>query len=296
MTGTQLRAQTIEFRRDVAPVLVSRCLECHRGDDPKGGLNLTEADLAQRGGDSGAAIVAGNAEESLLWERVSWDEMPPKHRLSDTEKETLKLWIDEGARWDIGSLDLFSVSTDTRAGRDWWSLQPLRTVSVPVVESNWVRHDIDAFVFKKIEDAGLQPSPEAEPRSLIRRLFFDLIGLPPTPEQVAAFVADPSEAAYQKIVEGLLSSRHYGERWGRHWLDVVRFGESDGFERNLERENAWHYRDWVIRALNDDMPYDEFARMQLIGDQLDSGGLKELRRRDSGLLGCITRSSAAASE
>ena len=110
-----------------------------------------------------------------------------------------------------------------------------------------------------------------DPRNLIRRLYFDLIGLPPTPEQVAAFVADPSEASYQRIVEDLLNSQHYGERWGRHWLDVVRFGESDGFERNFQRENAWHYRDWVINALNDDMPYDEFVRMQLIGDQLAGG-------------------------
>jgi hypothetical protein len=266
-----LQAQTIDFDTMIAPIFVSHCLECHRGAEPEGGLDLSQLALAQRGGDSGSAILAGRAEDSLLWERVSSDEMPPKHPLSTANKATLKQWIDEGAVWGNGSLELFSISTDTRAGRDWWSLRPLRHVSPPALDSGWGRNELDAFVWQRLRAEGLQPSPDADPRSLIRRLYFDLIGLPPAPEQVAAFMADPSEAAYQQIVEDLLNSPSYGERWGRHWLDVVRFGESDGFERNFQRENAWPYRDWVINALNDDMPYDKFVRMQLIGDQLVGG-------------------------
>ena len=266
-----LQAQTIDFDQQIAPILVSHCLECHRGPTPQGGLALTEGALAQQGGDSGEAIKAGRAAESLLWERVMADEMPPKHPLSHAQKATLKQWIDEGANWGKRAVDMFSITTDNRAGRDWWSLQPLREVSAPALDSKWGRNAIDGFVMRRMRDAGLSPSPEADPRNLIRRLYFDLTGLPPSPEQVAAFVAEPADASYVKIVDELLTSRHYGERWGRHWLDVVRFGESDGFERNLQRENAWHYRDWIISALNDEMPYDEFVRMQLIGDQLIGG-------------------------
>jgi hypothetical protein len=268
---SRLQAQVIDFDKQIAPILVSHCLECHRGSEPEGGLNLTERALVQTGGDSGEAIVVGNASDSLLWERVRSDEMPPKHPLSNAKKATLKQWIDEGAKWGDGALDLFSITTDSRAGRDWWSLQPLQDVPVPAFDSQWGRNAIDAFVLRRLLAEGLKPSSEADPRSLIRRLYFDLTGLPPTPEQVAAFVADPSEASYQTLVGDLLNSRQYGERWGRHWLDVVRFGESDGFERNFQRENAWHYRDWIINALNDDMPYDEFVRMQLVGDQLAGG-------------------------
>ena len=268
---TPLVGQMVDFDDQVAPLLVSHCLECHRGTQPEGGLNLADPKLASEGGDSGAAWIAGNAADSLLWERIDSDEMPPKHPLDSSQKDVLKRWIDEGARWGSESLDLFSITTDTRAGRDFWSLQPIGDVTVPSPKTNWGRNAIDAFVLHRLEQTNLQPSPDADPRSLIRRLYFDLIGLPPTPQQVSAFVADPSEAAYQKVVDDLLSSQHYGERWGRHWLDVVRFGESDGYERNFQRDNAWHYRDWVIDAFNHDMPYDAFVRMQLIGDQLSNG-------------------------
>jgi hypothetical protein len=268
---SKLQAQMIDFDKQIAPILVSHCLECHRGSDPEGGLNLTERALAQQGGDSGKAIVVGHAAESLLWERVSSDEMPPKYPLSNAKKAMLKQWIYEGAKWGDGALDMFSITTESRAGRDWWSLQPLWDVPAPALDSQWGRNAIDAFVWRRLRDERLGPSREADPRNLIRRLYFDLTGLPPAPVQVADFVANPSEASYQKIVEDLLNSRQYGERWGRHWLDVVRFGESDGFERNFQRDNAWHYRDWIINALNNDMPYDKFVRMQLIGDQLVGG-------------------------
>lgn len=264
-------AQTIDFEQAVAPILVSHCLECHQGAEPEGGLDLRSLETVLKGGDSGEAVLRGDAMSSLLWQRVQSDEMPPKHPLKETEKAVLKQWLNEGASWGKTSLDLFSATTKSRAGRDWWSLQPVRPVVPPRMESNWVRNEVDSFILKRLQDSGLNPSREAPPRELIRRLFFNLIGLPPTPEQVAAFVADPSEESYRRLVDELLNSSHYGERWGRHWLDVVRFGESNGFERNFQRENAWPYRDWVIRALNNDLPYDQFVRMQLVGDQLVGG-------------------------
>jgi hypothetical protein len=152
------------------------------------------------------------------------------------------------------------------------SLQPLSNVNAPDVDNDpWPRSEIDKFILRNLREADLSPSPPTEPRVLVRRLYFDLHGLPPTPEEIEKFAADPSDAAYKALVDELLVSPHYGERWGRHWLDVARFGESDGFERNNPRKNFWHFRDWVIRALNDDMPYDEFARMQLAGDILKGG-------------------------
>ncbi len=262
----------IDFDKHVAPILVSHCTECHSGAAPEGGLSLLDATLAMSESDSGLAIVPHDPTNSELWTRVDADEMPPKHPLQDDEKQTLKRWIEQGARWGTSPIDPYASSTSTRAGRDWWSLQPLRNPRVPAVDHDpWVGHPVDAFVWNRLHAADLEPSPAADPRTLIRRLFFDLIGLPPTPEQVAAFAASPSDAAYEKIVDELLASKHYGERWGRHWLDVVRFGESDGFERNAPRNNAWHYRDWVIRSLNDDLPYDEFVRQQLIGDLTSAG-------------------------
>lgn len=267
-----LLAQSINFDQQIAPIFVSHCLECHSGTEPEGGLSLGEVKLAMNGGDSGKAIVANDAAGSFLWEQVSDDEMPPKHPLSKQEKAILKKWIDEGAKWGKSPLDPFSISTSTRAGRDWWSLKPLQNIQPPEVKgSDWGSNQIDAFILHRLRKNGLQPSPQADPRTLIRRLYFDLTGLPPTPEDVILFLAAPSEKRYQQMVERLLASKHYGERWGRHWLDVVRFGESDGFERNFLRENAWPYRDWIIDALNDDLPYDQFVRMQLIGDQLTGG-------------------------
>ena len=265
-----------DFGRDVAPLLVSRCLECHHGESPEGGLRLEHAEGLAAGGDSGAVVVAGEPEESLLWQRVAADEMPPKTPLTDHEKQVLARWIASGGTWTGGALDPLATTTDSRAGRDWWSLQPLREPVAPVehdadANSASPTHAIDAFVRAKLSAAGLRPAPEADPRTLLRRLSFDLVGLPPTPEQLAAFSADPSEDAYLALVDALLASPAYGERWGRHWLDVVRYGESDGFERNFQREHAWPYRDWVIDALNRDMPYREFVRQQLIGDQLTPG-------------------------
>ena len=261
-----------DFDDAVAPIVAAHCLDCHSGHEPKGGLDLSRVESAMQGGDSGESIVVNDASASLLWERIDSDEMPPEHPLSGDEKSVIRKWIDHGAKWGTSPIDPFAITTTGRAGYDWWSLQPLQSVQPPQIEpSDWAHNEVDLFVLKKLRDAQLEPSPQADPRALIRRLYFDLIGLPPSPEAVAGFVADPSEKSYGQLVDDLLASQHYGERWGRHWLDVVRFGESDGFERNAPRMNAWPYRDWVIKSLNDDLPYDEFVRRQLIGDQLLGG-------------------------
>ncbi|MBL7650134.1 MAG: DUF1549 domain-containing protein, partial [Candidatus Hydrogenedentes bacterium] len=197
------------------------------------------------------------------------DEMPPKSPLSAAEKEMLGDWIASGADWGRESIDRFRYTSDVRAGYDWWSLQPVVRAPAPAVkDAKWPRNPVDAFVLAKLEAEGLAPSPEADRRTLLRRLAFDLTGLPPTPEEVAAFVADADPQAYEKQVDRLLASPDYGVRWARHWLDIVRFGESNGFEYDEPRRNAWPYRDWVITALNRDLPFDEFARQQLAGDVL----------------------------
>lgn len=267
-------AATKEFDAHVAPLLARRCLSCHNSTDKKGGLDLSRVEAARQGGESGAVIVGGKPHESLLWERVSGDEMPPKEPLPADEKQRIQNWIAGGALWGSSPIDPFLVSTDNRAGYDWWSLEPVRQVEPPPVQNAaWPRNEIDHFVLARPEAAGLGPSKEADPRTLIRRLYFDLVGLPPTPEDVQRWTerltdSQDGDAAYHELVDHLLDSPHYGERWARHWLDLVRYGESQGFERNKFRESAWKYRDLVVEAFNSDLPYDEFIRWQLAGDVL----------------------------
>jgi hypothetical protein len=252
-----------DFDRDVAPLIARRCLDCHSGADPKGGLDLSRKKAAL------ATLTAGKPDDSTLYQRVRDGEMPPKKTLSASEKATLRDWIAGGAKWGSDPIDPFRVTTDGRAGYDWWSLCAVVRAAPPAVrDAAWARNPIDRFILAKLEAKRLSPSPEADRRTLIRRLSFDLTGLPPTPEDVAAFVSDRAPDAYERVVDRLLSSPGYGERWARHWLDVVRFGESDGFERDLPRYNAWPYRDWVVNALNAGLSYDEFVRLQLAGDVL----------------------------
>lgn len=258
---------SVNFDTEIAPLLASRCLGCHAGAEPKAGLDLSGHQAALHGGDSGRVLVPGHPGQSRLWEMVSTNEMPPEHPLSVAEKESLRQWIAVGVPWGATSVDPLRTTSESRAGYDWWALQSLEVQSPPHNPTgSWRRNSIDDFILAELQSAGLGPSSQADSRSLIRRLYFDLIGLPPTPDQVAKFENDPSDEAYLQIVNKLLDSPRYGERWGRHWLDVVRYGESNGFERNAPRRNFWYYRDWVIQALNDDMPYDEFVRMQLAGD------------------------------
>lgn len=257
----------VSFREDVAPILTSKCLECHSGVAPEGGLNLTSRALAFKGGENGIPLHPGKPTESLLWNRIHNNEMPPEHPLTTVERDIIKRWIASGANWEGGEIDRFGKTTANRAGSDWWSLQPLQSTTPPGVAG--AKNPIDAFVRARLNSKGLKPSPRATPEVLIRRLSFDLTGLPPSPSQVTEFLAawqKDADSAADSLVDQLLASPHFGERWGRHWLDVVRFGESQGFERDKLRSNSWYYRDWVIDALNSDMPYDEFARRQLAGD------------------------------
>ena len=260
------------FDRTIAPLLVSRCLECHRGSEPKGGLDLSHRSSALQGGESGPALAPGDAASSLLLERVIADEMPPKHPLAAKEKTVLREWIEGGAVWGTDPIDPFRYTSDHRAGYDWWALQPVAETEVPsgaeAVSSSGPQNAIDAFIFATRHEKGLRGSPPADRRTLIRRVSFDLLGLPPTADEVAAFGNDDAPDAYERLVDRLLASPAYGERWTRHWLDVARFGESQGFERDKLRSNSWRYRDWLIEAFNSDLPYDEFVRQQLAGDVL----------------------------
>ncbi len=269
LVGSLRAAEVIDFDRQVAPLLVQHCLDCHSGPKPKGGLDLSRSSGALAGGKSGAVLVPSKPEDSLLWQRVAAGKMPPKKPLPAADRELLRAWIAAGARWGTDPINAFRVTTSRRAGYDWWALQPVRRpVPPPVKDSAWVRNPIDAFVLSRLEAHGLHPAPEADRRTLIRRLSFDLLGLPPAPEEVAAFTADTTPDAYERLVERYLASPQYGERWARHWLDVVRFGESNGFEFDEFRTDAWPYRDWVVESLNRDLPYDDFVRLQLAGDVL----------------------------
>jgi len=259
------------FDREISTVIASRCLDCHSGQEPKGGLDLSRQDSTRSGGESGPAIVSGKLDDSLLWKRIAAEEMPPENPLPDAERELIRDWIADGAVWGTSPIDPFRVTSAKRAGYDWWSLQPIRRPEVPKNDSDWVRKSIDQFVLNRLNESELKPSQVAANHVIIRRLYFDLIGLPPRPEDIASFEKEAGRnrnAAIRKLVDRLLDSRHFGERWGRHWLDVVRFGESQGFERDKMRSNSWYYRDWVIKALNDDMPYDRFVQLQVAGDVL----------------------------
>ena len=267
--------ETPDFETDVASILATRCLECHNASDANGGLQLQDVDGLSQGGDSGAVIVAGNAVESHLFERIIAGEMPPKvkgrpQKLPQAEIDTLRAWINAGAKWPEGRvLEIYERTSKVRGGRDWWSFQPVSRPPVPKTKaSERVSNPIDSFIISKLEANDMQLAPAATKRHLIRRVYFDLIGLPPSWEAVESFVKDSSKDAYEKVVDGLLNSPQFGERWARHWLDLVRFAETCGYERDQTKPNVWKYRDWVIQSLNDDKPYDRFVIEQLAGDEL----------------------------
>jgi hypothetical protein len=263
----------VDFERTVAPILVKNCLNCHNASEPKGNLDLTRQETVAKGGKTKAALVPGKASESFLIRRVTEGSMPPKkggRRLTEDEVASLSAWIDAGAKWPENRvLSPFEFTTEHRAGLDWWAFQPVARPQAPAVKDReWVRSPIDAFIRAKLEVRKIARAPPADKATLLRRAKYDLLGLPPTPDEIDAFLADDSADAYEKLLDRLLASPHYGERWGRHWLDVVRFGESDGFENDKLREHAWPYRDYVIRSFNDDKPYAQFVKEQLAGDVL----------------------------
>jgi hypothetical protein len=253
-----LPAAPPDFDRDVAPVLVKRCAGCHSGVNPKGDLDLTRKANVLSG--ESPLVVAGWPEKSTLWNRVASGEMPPKNPLKEEEKDILKGWIGAGAKWGTDPLPTLVVAGD------WWSFRPIRVSEIPPGV-----HPVDHFVNGGLKARGLNPVATADRRTLVRRLYFDLIGLPPTPERVDSFAADDRPDAYERLVDELLSSPRYGERWARHWLDVVHYGETHGYDKDKPRPHAWPYRDYVIRAFNSDKPYARFVREQIAGDRLFPG-------------------------
>ncbi len=260
-TASADTADAAFFEQKVRPLLDKHCTECHGAKKQKADLRLDVKAHAFKGGANGAVIVPGESGRSPLFQRViSKDEderMPPKGAaLTAEEASALKSWIDAGAPWQENAADK-AAAVDRRL--EHWSLQPVKVLQGSAAT-------VDSFVAAKLKAAGLAASPEADRRTLIRRAYLDVIGLPPTPEEVGTFVADKDPKAYEKLIDRLLASPRFGERWARHWLDVVRFAESDGFEMNRARANAWPYRDYVIKAFNDDKPYDQFIREQLAGD------------------------------
>jgi mono/diheme cytochrome c family protein len=282
------------FRVEVLPALKAKCFACH-GDDPKemkAGLDLRTLKAAKKGGDSGeAAIVPGKPESSPLYLAATrthdgWPAMPPKEndKLTAAQVDAIQRWIAAGAPWPdkvqaySGPADGVRVKTSGGLSPDWtnrkyrpedlWAYQPLRKPENPNLKSQ-ISNPVDAFIAAKLQAAGPEPAPPADKATLIRRATFDLTGLPPTPEEIDAFLKDDSPRAFEKVIDRLLASPHYGEEWGRHWLDVARYADSSGFANDYDRGNAWRYRDYVVRSFNADKPYDQFIREQIAGDEID---------------------------
>src|SRR4051812_26100744 len=268
--GKSFAAQAVDFTKEIQPIFANRCYECHGDKKQKSGFRLDEKKVAFAGGESGkAAIVPGQSSDSSLIKHITSidkdEKMPPKGEpLSADQIALLKAWIDGGANWP--------ETADSReaAQKRHWGFKPPVKPEVPKVgKTASVRTPVDNFILARLEKENLRPSPGAEKVTLLRRLYLDLIGLPPTPQQVDAFLSDRSTDAYKKVVEELLASQHYGERWGRHWLDAARYADSDGYEKDMSRE-AWAYRDYVMRALNRDLPYNQFIIKQIAGDELSN--------------------------
>ncbi|WP_437222869.1 DUF1553 domain-containing protein [Planctomicrobium sp. SH661] len=265
------------FENKVRPLLAEHCFKCHGAEQQKGGLRLDSRSQMLLGGESGPAIEPGNANNSLLLEAVRYDsfQMPPGGKLPEAQLQILADWITAGAPWpgDEGQIATRVEGKQfTDEDRAWWAFQPVRKPDVPSVQNEtWGRNEIDAFIAQGLENQGLTAAPEADRSTLIRRLYFDLIGLPPTPDEVRNFVADEDPYAYERLVDTLLARPEYGERWARHWLDLVRYADSDGYRADHHRPQAWRYRDYVIDSLNDDKPYDRFVQEQLAGDELFPG-------------------------
>jgi hypothetical protein len=270
-------AQLEYFEKKIRPLLVENCHACHSsGKKQKAHLFLDSRAGLLRGGDSGPAVVPGAPEKSLLVKAVGYQDadlrMPPRSKLADAQVADLIAWVRMGAPWPTAAAPHAAAAPkdfNLQERRRHWSFQPLMAPAPPAVRRrDWPRSPVDAFVLAGLEAAGLAPAPPADKRTLLRRLTYDLIGLPPSPAEIEAFLADEAPDAYEKVVERLLDSPHYGERWGRHWLDLVRFAETAGHEYDFDLPDAWRYRDYVIRALNEDVPYDQFVREHVAGDLL----------------------------
>ncbi len=266
------------FEAEVKPILVENCFKCHGAKGaPKGGLTLTSRKGLLKGGDTGSSVSLESPSESILLEAVNYEgyEMPPSGKLPANKIATLTKWVEMGVPWTLGDEVAHAESEEhgpppvNEETKKFWSFQPVSRPTIPAVKNeSWVNTPIDAFVLSQLEHAELQPAARATKTELLRRAYYDLIGLPPTPEQVQAFLVDESPKAFERVVDQLLESPHYGERWGRHWLDLVRYAETNSYERDSAKPFVWRYRDYVIRSFNDDKPYDDFVKEQIAGDEL----------------------------
>ena len=282
------------FEKKVRPILISRCYECHssKNEEPKGGLRVDSLAALLKGGETGPGVVPGKTKDSLLVDAVNYGElyqMPPKGKIPAEEIDTLTKWVEMGAPWPAekdpseGLVKGFDLA---RRKAEHWAWQPLKEPPLPTVKNEaWIKQPSDRFILAKLEAAGLSPAPLTDRRTLIRRVYFDLIGLPPTPEEVHAFLNDQSTGALEKVVDRLLQSPHFGERWGRHWLDLMRYAESRGHEFDYTIPGAWQYRDYVIRALNSDVPYDQFMTEHIAGDLMRGPRQHPEKKFNESLLG-----------
>ena len=268
--------KTINFARDIQPLFAKHCTSCHGTKKSEGGLRLDRRKNALDGGDSGSSIIPGQSAKSRLIALVAAVDpdnvMPPKgKRLTREQVGILRAWIDQGAKWP-------KDADATAAASSHWAFRPVGRPAIPPVKNSaWIKNAIDAFVLARLDQQEIQPSAEANRNTLIRRLSLDLLGIPPTPAEVDAFVNDESPAAYSRLVKRLLASPRFGERWGRHWLDKARYADSDGYEKDNARPNAWRWRDWVIDAINRDLPFDQFTIEQIAGDLLpDATNMQKL--------------------
>jgi hypothetical protein len=275
--GKLTAAERDFFEKKIRPVLVERCYECHstKADTAEGKLLLDSREALLQGGETGPAVTPDEPKESLLLKALRYEslEMPPDGQLPDAVIADFEKWIKMGApdpRVATKTMDDAPTYVAVKPD-DLWSLAPLSGAQPPAVKDvNWPRSDIDLFVLARLEAEGLSPVADADPAMLLRRVYFDLVGLPPSPEELDAFLAEPSPQALEEVVDRLLASPQFGERWGRHWLDVARFAESNGKSRDVLMPHAWRYRDYVIDAINDDVPYDRFITEQIAGDLLES--------------------------
>jgi mono/diheme cytochrome c family protein len=266
LTASLVSAQDTELASRAVSVLEQRCFGCHGPNLAQSGLRLNSRESALQGGSRGPAIVAGNAAGSRIVQaiqRTGTLSMPPGPKLPDAEIATIEKWIAAGAPWPATIQG--PATTTTQA---WWSFQKPVRPPVPATNEAWVRTPIDAFIARKLNEEKLKPAAEADRRTLIRRAYLDLHGLPPTAEQIEKFVNDPAPDAYEKLIDELLASPRYGEKWGRHWLDLARYGDTAGFEQDPYALYAWRYRDYVIDSFNNDKPYDRFVKEQIAGDEL----------------------------
>lgn len=265
-------ADTAFFEKHIRPVLVAKCLKCHGEKKQAGELRLDSIESVMKGGDSGPAITRGRPEESLLMEGLNYEsfEMPPSGQLDNETISHFRTWISRGAVWPATEAIREESGTISDEDRNWWAFRRLDKPAIPEVDDSWAINSIDHFVLERLHSNNMQPAPQASRQTLIRRLYFDLLGVPPTVAEIDQFLADDSQQAWEKLVDRLLDDKRYGEHWARYWLDLVRYSESDGWNQDAYRPNIYRYRDYVVQAFNKDLPYPDFVRQQLAGDEIEA--------------------------